>query len=66
MGRTFKLIAPGIALVAFTSLSLMGFAIWIFIPVMPAVILFILAVTTLRRRTKPVETSTKTDYGKAA
>jgi len=51
VGRIFKIIALSIALTALTLLAVFGFAIWVFIPVLPAAIVYGFAVYLERQRT---------------
>jgi hypothetical protein len=39
-----------IGIVAFLGLAILGFAIWVFIPLFPAAVVFVIAVVTARRR----------------
>jgi type III secretory pathway component EscV len=56
-----------IALVAFTLLLMSGFAIWVFLPIMPAAIIFVIAVLNARRRATTTEqTEDSSDSRKAA
>jgi fatty acid desaturase len=70
MGRTAKIVSLAIALTAFVLLTIFGFAVWVFIPLLPVGILFVISVLWARDRaavTEPKkETDTKTDSRKAA
>ena len=72
MGRAAKIVSLGIALTAFVLLTIFGFAIWVFIPLLPVGILFVVSVLWARQRgtkAKPegeAETGSKTDTRKAA
>ena len=70
MGRTAKIVSLAIALTAIVLLTIFGFAIWVFIPLLPVGILFVISVLWARDRaavTKPQkEADTKTDSRKAA
>jgi len=70
MGRTTKIVSLAIALTAIVLLTIFGFAIWVFIPLLPVGILFVISVLWARDRaavTKPKkEADTKTDSRKAA
>ena len=67
MGRTLKIVAVGIGLAALTVLAIFGFAIWVFIPLLPAGIIFVISVATLKRRSKtPVPAAEDSDFPKAA
>jgi hypothetical protein len=61
VGRIPKIVALSIGLAAFAILAFFGFAIWVFIPIFPAGILFVVAVYMERTRTgrgkHPVETN---------
>jgi hypothetical protein len=48
VGRIFKIAALVIGLTAFTVLVYFGFAIWVFIPLMPAGIIYLIAVYSAR------------------
>jgi hypothetical protein len=52
VGRILKIIALSIAVTAFTLLAVFGFAIWVFIPVLPAAIIFGIAVYTERHESR--------------
>ena len=49
MVRILKIAAVAIALTALAVLSFFGLAIWVFIPLMPAAIVYAIAVTSARR-----------------
>ena len=70
MGRTAKIVSLAIALTAIVLLTIFGLAIWVFIPLLPVGILFVISVLWARDRaavTKPQkEADTKTDSRKAA
>jgi CHASE2 domain-containing sensor protein len=51
MERILKIAALAIALTALAVLSFFGLAIWVFIPLMPAAIIYAIAVTSARRTT---------------
>jgi len=58
MARTGTIVSLAIALSAFFLLLKFGFAIWVFLPLLPAGILFVAAVRYGRRRaTKPQQTT---------
>jgi fatty acid desaturase len=65
--RTLKIVSVAIGLTAFMLLAVFGFAIWVFIPLLPAGIVFAIAVLTLksRSRKRPEHTEDK-DQRKAA
>jgi hypothetical protein len=48
--RTFKILALVIGLTAATVLGILGFAIWVFIPILPAGIIWTIAVLSIRRK----------------
>ena len=70
MERIFKIGAVAIALTALAVLSFFGLAIWVFIPLMPAGILYVIAVTSARRtsalRPRPSEAKSEAERPKAA
>jgi hypothetical protein len=70
VGRTAKIGSLTIALTAFVLLTIFGFAIWVFIPLLPVGILFVISVLWARERAamaKPkTETESKTNSRKAA
>jgi len=70
VGRTAKIVSLAIGLTAFVLLTFFGFAIWVFIPLLPVAILFIISVLYARQRAtkaKPkTEAESKTDSRKAA
>jgi len=67
MSRMFKILSLTIGLTAFVLLTIFGFAIWVFLPLLPAAIIFMIALITLKgRTTKHVEESEDTDHRKAA
>ena len=70
MGRTAKIISLAIALTAFVLLAIFGFAVWVFIPLFPVGILFVISVLYARQRATTTKTKAatenKTDTRKAA
>ena len=60
MGRILKIVALAIGLTALGFLMFFGLAIWVFIPLLPAGIVYVIAVYFARRtaavRTHPAET----------
>jgi len=70
MERIFKIGALAIALTALAVLSFFGLAIWVFIPLMPAGILYVIALTSARRtsalRPRPTEAKSEAERPKAA
>jgi hypothetical protein len=68
MGKIIKLVALSIALTVFVLMSLYGFAIWVFIPLLPAGLIFGAAVYLERQQAHKSEPSSKSgpDHRKAA
>jgi fatty acid desaturase len=70
VGRTAKIVSLAIGLAAFVLLWFFGFAIWVFIPLLPVGIIFVISVLYARRtarNAKPkTEAESKTDRPKAA
>ena len=68
MGRTLKIVCLAIGLSAFILMAVLGFAVWVFIPLLPAAIVFLIAVMAGRRRTTAAEHAhdAHTDSRKAA
>jgi hypothetical protein len=65
--RTFKILALVIGLTAMVALGILGFAIWVFIPILPAGIIVTLAImSTRRRQARQVEEEEITEQPKAA
>ena len=66
--RTTLVIALAIGIAAFFALLLSGFAIWVFLPLLPAGIVFVVSVIFARRRATAPPSSAKdeTDSRKAA
>jgi hypothetical protein len=52
MGRILKIAALAIALSALAALSFFGLAVWVFIPLMPAGIIYVIAISSARRTSK--------------
>lgn len=50
MGRFFKIVAVSIAVTALVVLGTFGFAIWVFIPLLPAGIVYVIAVYALKEK----------------
>jgi len=48
MGRFFKIVAVSIGLAALMVLATFGLAVWVFIPLLPAAIVYLIAVYSLR------------------
>ena len=48
--RTLKIIALSVGVTAFTLLAVFGFAIWVFIPLLPAAVIFGLVLYVERQR----------------
>ena len=66
VGRTFKIIALAIGLTAFLVLIIFGFAIWVFIPLMPAAVVFLFSIASFRGKGVKRAPEADTDYRKAA
>ena len=71
MTRTFKIVCLAIGVAAFAVLAFFGMAVWVFIPLLPTAIVYLLAVAMARRRAtyrekKQQEDSRKEDFRKAA
>jgi hypothetical protein len=68
VARTLKIVCLAIGLSAFVLLAVLGFAVWVFIPLLPAGIVFLVAVTAARRRATATERprETHSDSRKAA
>jgi hypothetical protein len=67
MGRTLKIVCLAIGLSAFVLMAVLGFAVWVFIPLLPAAIVFLIAVMAGRRRTATERSpEAHTDSRKAA
>jgi CHASE2 domain-containing sensor protein len=68
MERILKIAAVAIALTALAVLSFFGLAIWVFIPLMPAAIVYLIAVTSLRRTSalRPRPSQAEVEQRKAA
>jgi hypothetical protein len=63
-----KIIALSVGVTAFVILAIFGFAIWVFIPLLPAIVIFGIAVYTERKRNshRPPAEETKEGPRKAA
>jgi fatty acid desaturase len=61
MGRTATILSLGIGLTAFFLLLMFGFAIWVFLPLLPAGIVFVLAVFLARKKVTKPERSAESD-----
>jgi fatty acid desaturase len=70
VGRFLKVAALAIALTALAFLFTVGFAIWVFVPLLPAIVVYAIAVYTLRRghtiAPPKREAESKEDHRKAA
>jgi hypothetical protein len=64
--RIFKIVALAIALGAFIGLAIFGFAIWVFIPLLPAAIIFGIVVFSLKRRSAKPKDEVDAHFPKAA
>jgi hypothetical protein len=49
MERCLKIVALALGVAAATVLSIFGFAIWVFIPLLPAAIVYLVAVCSINR-----------------
>jgi hypothetical protein len=50
MERTLKVIALALGVAAVAVISTFGFAIWVFIPLFPAAIVYLIAVYSIRKK----------------
>jgi hypothetical protein len=66
MGQVLKTAAVVLALIGVAVLAFFGFAIWVFIPLLPAGIVYLIAVATARRSPTLRERSSDSDVKKAA
>jgi type III secretory pathway component EscV len=67
MARTSAIVWLSIGLTAFVLLLLFGFAAWVFLPIMPAAIIFVIAVLNVRQKAKTTKrTEDSSDLRKAA
>jgi hypothetical protein len=69
MSRSLKIVCLAIGGAAFIVLGVLGFAIWVFIPILPAAIVFLIALVTLQRRppsSDPAEAEEEQSSRKAA
>jgi fatty acid desaturase len=68
VSRFFRFLAVAIGLSAFVLLIVFGFAAWVFIPLLPAGIVFLVAVGAARKRATapPKSEEEETDRRKAA
>ena len=66
MARVLKIAALVIGLTALTVLMIFGFAFWVFIPLLPAGIIFVIAVNTLKRKSPKHAEKTDAEFPKAA
>jgi len=64
--RTFKIVSLAIGVTAFAVLAFFGMAVWVFIPLLPTAIVFLIAVATARRRATYREKKQKEDSRKKA
>jgi hypothetical protein len=51
--HTLKIVSLGIGLTAFAILAILGFAVWVFLPLLPAAIILVIALSTRGRATRP-------------
>jgi hypothetical protein len=69
VARIGKIVALVLALASLVVLAIFGFAVWVFLPLLPAGIVFIICVLYARQQTAitpPKEAETQRDYRKAA
>jgi membrane protein implicated in regulation of membrane protease activity len=70
VARTAKIVSLAIGLTAFVLLWFFGFAIWVFIPLLPVGVLFVISVLYARQKARAAKPKTegesKTDRSKAA
>jgi hypothetical protein len=64
--KTLKLAALLIAAIGLAVFAFFGFAIWVFIPMLPAGIIFLLAVAADRRRAKRADREAHEEHRQAA
>jgi len=57
MERFFKIVALSIGLTALVVLGFFGLAIWVFIPLFPAAVVYLIAVYTLREKKTTIRPS---------
>jgi hypothetical protein len=63
VARTFKIVSLSIGLAVFAVLAILGLAVWVFIPLLPAAILLIIALTMRRRGTKAAHEPSEAEAG---
>ena len=61
VAKTFKVVSLTIGLTAFAVLAIFGFAIWVFIPLLPAALAFLIALAAGKRRVLRPESEDKAD-----
>jgi hypothetical protein len=66
MERALKIIALVVGGVAVTVLLIFGFAIWVFIPLLPAAIIYLVAVSGIKRTTARSAQHSEREHDKAA
>jgi len=64
--RTFKIVTLAIGVAVFAVLAFFGMAVWVFIPLLPTAIVYLIAVAMARRRATYRENKQKEDSRKAA
>jgi len=62
--RTFKIVTLAIGVAAFAVLAFFGVAVWVFIPLLPTAIVYLIAVGMARRRATYREKQHKEDSRK--
>ena len=66
MERGLKIIAVGIGVAALSVLFIFGFAIWVFIPLLPAAVIYLIAVYFVRRTAALPARQAQKEHKKAA
>ena len=67
MQRGLKVFAITLAVAALSVLAIFGFAIWVFIPLFPAAIVYLVAVYTVKRQASlPARPAAESEHKKAA
>jgi hypothetical protein len=66
MHRGLKIVALSIGIAALSVLLVFGFAIWVFIPLLPAAIVYLVALYTIKRQTASPARQAESEHRKAA
>ena len=66
MGRILKIAALVLGLAAVAVLAFFGFAIWVFIPLLPAIIVYVVAVASAKKGPALQKRESHSDEKKAA